>query len=72
MRPVVLTALAILGAYALLVALASWRQEELLYLPARVGIAAVLSPSLQAWPAADDFRGLVAEPDHATATAIVF
>jgi hypothetical protein len=48
-------------------------QDQLLYLPARAPLAALVTPRLAAWPSAADFRGLVAEPSSpARATAIVF
>ena len=48
-------------------------QDKLLYFPARASIDAMSADTLRPWPAADDFRGLVAEPaGTARATAVVF
>jgi pimeloyl-ACP methyl ester carboxylesterase len=48
-------------------------QDRLLYFPEKASIDDVVSDGLRAWPAADAFRGLVAEPaGEARATAIVF
>lgn len=48
-------------------------QDRLLYFPARASQSAIVTPRLAAWPSAQDFRGLVAEPAApARATAIVF
>jgi uncharacterized protein len=48
-------------------------QDRLLYLPARAAVSDMVSGALRAWPAAQDFRGLVAEPvGTARGTAIVF
>jgi pimeloyl-ACP methyl ester carboxylesterase len=48
-------------------------QDSLLYHPARAQAADMVSAGLAAWPAANDFRGLVAEPaGPARGTAIVF
>lgn len=61
------------GAAVLAVALIAVFQHRLLYFPERAPLEAVVSERLRAWPAAHDFRGLVAEPaDVARATAIVF
>ncbi|RZL89937.1 MAG: alpha/beta hydrolase [Variovorax sp.] len=48
-------------------------QDHLLYFPAKAAAAEMVAGNLHAWPAAHDFRGLVAEPAGAArATAIVF
>lgn len=48
-------------------------QDKLLYFPAKAAIADIVSRTLRAWPAPQDFRGLVAEPaGPARATVIVF
>jgi pimeloyl-ACP methyl ester carboxylesterase len=48
-------------------------QDRLLYFPAKTSIERMTSDRLRAWPSAQDFRGLVAEPaGTARATAIVF
>jgi pimeloyl-ACP methyl ester carboxylesterase len=48
-------------------------QDRLLYFPQRASVASMAQGGLAAWPAADDFRGLVAPARGAVrATAIVF
>ena len=48
-------------------------QDRLLYFPAKAAVAAMESGGLRAWPAAQDFRGLVAEPvGSVRGTVIVF
>ncbi|MBK9521635.1 MAG: alpha/beta hydrolase [Rhodocyclaceae bacterium] len=50
-------------------------QDKLLYFPQRASIKEMLEPGLAAWPAAGEFRGLIAEPPATIAvrgTAIVF
>jgi alpha-beta hydrolase superfamily lysophospholipase len=48
-------------------------QDRLLYFPAKAAVAEMVSGGLGAWPSAEDFRGLVAEPAGvARGTAIVF
>src|SRR5687768_4535706 len=48
-------------------------QDRLLYFPAKATVADMVSGGLKAWPSADDFRGLVAQPaGDARGTAIVF
>ena len=48
-------------------------QDHFLYFPAKATVADVVSSRLHAWPAAEDFRGLVAEPTTpARGTVIVF
>jgi hypothetical protein len=48
-------------------------QDRLLYFPARAPVEALARGPLRAWPSADDFRGLVAEPPGPPrGTAIVF
>ncbi len=57
---------ALLAAIALL-------QDRLLYFPARATVAQMSTGRLAAWPSAQDFRGLVAEPaGPVRGTAIVF
>jgi uncharacterized protein len=49
------------------------RQDRLLYFPMPATVADVTGGGLRAWPSAQDFRGLVAEPAGAVrGTAIVF
>ncbi|HYQ91479.1 MAG TPA: alpha/beta fold hydrolase, partial [Candidatus Competibacteraceae bacterium] len=48
-------------------------QDYFLYFPAKAAVADVVSSQLHAWPAAADFRGLVAEPaTPARGTVIIF
>ena len=48
-------------------------QDRLLYFPAPAPLQALAQGGLQAWPSADDLRGLVAEPTGtARGTAIIF
>lgn len=48
-------------------------QERLLYFPAQATVGQMVAGGLRAWPAAQDFRGLVAEPvGRVRGTAIVF
>jgi uncharacterized protein len=48
-------------------------QDRLLYMPAKAGVERMASGGLRAWPSAQDFRGLVAEPAGAVrGTAIAF
>lgn len=48
-------------------------QDHLLYFPAKASVAQMATAGLRAWPSAQDFRGLVAEPSGAVrGTAIVF
>jgi alpha-beta hydrolase superfamily lysophospholipase len=61
-----LAAVVALGAPALM-------QDRLLYFPARATVAQMQAGGLLAWPSADEFRGLVAEPaGPVRGTAIVF
>ncbi|MEP6739010.1 MAG: alpha/beta fold hydrolase [Caldimonas sp.] len=61
-----LALLVVLAAIALL-------QNRLIYFPARATLGEVTSGNLRAWPSAQEFRGLLAEPSGpARATAIVF
>jgi pimeloyl-ACP methyl ester carboxylesterase len=54
-------------------AVPAWLQDRLLYHPARAPVADMVSAGLAAWPSANDFRGLVAEPiGPVRGTAIVF
>jgi pimeloyl-ACP methyl ester carboxylesterase len=56
-----------------LVAALAWLQDHLLYFPSRATVAQLERGGLRAWPSAQDFRGLIAEPSPpARATAIVF
>ena len=54
----------------LLGALYLW-QGRLLYFPARASLAQMASDGLRAWPSADDFRGLVAEPPGSVRGTVV-
>lgn len=48
-------------------------QDRLLYFPAKAAVAEMVSGGLRAWAAAQDFRGLVAEPvGSVRGTVIVF
>ena len=48
-------------------------QDRLLYFPAKAAVADMVSGGLRAWPATQDFRGLVADPvGSARGTVIVF
>jgi len=70
-RRILLAALAIIGATAF--APFPMLQDSLLYFPQQVPLAAMTSPGLAAWPGAEDFHGLVAEPaGTARGTVIVF
>lgn len=72
MRPMT-TLLAIVVVGLMFLALIFLRQDRMLYFPAPATVAAVVGDGLQAWPSAQDFRGLVAEPAGAVrGTAIVF
>ncbi|MEJ7930513.1 alpha/beta hydrolase [Ramlibacter sp. AN1015] len=67
------TVLAIALAYLLLLAAIFLAQDRLLYFPERISVQRVASDRLRAWPSAQEFRGLVAEPaGTARATALVF
>jgi pimeloyl-ACP methyl ester carboxylesterase len=67
------TVLAIALALLLLLAAIFLAQDRLLYFPAKVPVERIAGDGLRAWPSAQDFRGLVAEPaGTARATAIVF
>ena len=64
-----LAVLALMALMALMVLL----QDRLLYFPARAAVTDMVSGRLAAWPSAQDFRGLVAEPTGAArGTAVVF
>lgn len=55
------------------VAALAWLQNHLLYFPSRAQVVQMERGGLRAWPSAQDFRGLVAEPaGPVRATAIVF
>ena len=57
----------------LVLALVFVGQDRLLYFPARAPVERLAAGALQAWPSAQDFRGLVAAPKGATrGTVIVF
>jgi pimeloyl-ACP methyl ester carboxylesterase len=48
-------------------------QDRLLYMPSKIDVHRVASGALRAWPSAQEFRGLVAEPAGTVrGTAIVF
>ena len=67
------TALAILVVGLMVLAVIFLRQDRMLYFPAPATVTSVASAELRAWPSAQDFRGLVAEPAGAVrGTAIVF
>jgi hypothetical protein len=60
-------------AAALLIGAPALMQEQMLYHPARVGVEQATAGGLQAWPGAQDFRGLLAPaPAAVRGTAIVF
>lgn len=62
----------LIGAAVLLAAIALL-QDRLLYFPARATVAQMSSGRLAAWPSAQDFRGLIAEPaGPVRGTAVVF
>jgi pimeloyl-ACP methyl ester carboxylesterase len=55
------------------VAALAWLQNWLLYFPSRAPVVQMERGGLRAWPSAQDFRGLIAEPEGAArATAIVW
>lgn len=65
--------LALVFAGVALLALIYLQQQRLLYFPARTTVEAMTQDRLGAWPSAQDFRGLVAEPTGSVrGTAIVF
>jgi uncharacterized protein len=70
------TALALLLAAVVTLGAPALVQDRLLYFPARATVAQMQAGSLRAWPAVEDFRGLVAEAAGPVAgvrgTAIVF
>ena len=67
------TVLAILVAGLMVLAAIYLRQDRMLYFPAPATVAGVTGAGLQAWPSAQDFRGLVADPaGPVRGTAIVF
>jgi pimeloyl-ACP methyl ester carboxylesterase len=60
-------------AYLIVIAGIAMFQDRLLYFPAKATQADMTSGGLRAWPAPQDFRGLVAEPSGPVrGTAIVF
>ena len=62
----------VLAVAVLLAAIVSF-QNRLLYFPARAAVTDMVSGGLRAWPSAEEFRGLVAEPAGvARATVVVF
>jgi pimeloyl-ACP methyl ester carboxylesterase len=66
-------ALAMALAGLLLLAVIYLAQDRLLYFPAKTSAPHVVLDGLQAWPSAQDYRGLVAQPPGtARATVIVF
>ena len=68
-----LALLGVLGFYLLELIGISMFQDNLLYYPERAGVGEMTSGGLSPWPTAEDFRGLLAEPNGpARATAIVF
>jgi hypothetical protein len=70
---VMATVLAIVVACLALLAGIYLLQDRLLYFPAPATVETVSSDELRAWPSAQDFRGLIAEPTgHVRGTAIVF
>ena len=67
------TVLAILVVGVMVLAAIYLRQDRMLYFPAPTTVASVATAGLRAWPSAQDFRGLVAEPvGTVRGTAIVF
>jgi pimeloyl-ACP methyl ester carboxylesterase len=46
-------------------------QDSLLYFPAKATLVDVVSSQLHAWPAAEDFRGLMAEPAPPARGAVI-
>jgi hypothetical protein len=75
MRPMKIAAFALtlaLAYAAVLVGVALF-QQRLLYFPVKAPVESMAVQGLRAWPSAQDFRGLVAEPAGAArGTAIVF
>lgn len=72
MKPIRIALALIAGAVALLATIAMF-QDRLLYFPAKATVAGMVSAELRAWPAHDDFRGLVAEPSGTVrGTAVLF
>jgi len=60
-------------AYLIVIAGIAMFQDRLLYFPAKATQADMISGALRAWPAPQDFRGLVADPSGPVrGTAIVF
>jgi hypothetical protein len=73
MKSVVTAALSIAVPLALFMAALYLGQDRLLYFPARAPLEAWAADGLRPWPAADDPRGLLREPDSAAlGTAVVF
>lgn len=66
-------ALALIAGWVVLLATLAMFQDRLLYFPAKATVSGMVSAELRAWPAQDDFRGLVAEPSGTVrGTALVF
>ena len=60
-------------AYLIVLAGIAMFQDRLLYFPEKTSLGDMVSGGLRAWPAPEDFRGLVAEPNGpARGTAVVF
>jgi hypothetical protein len=73
MKPLLAALLTIAAGYAAVLVLLTLSQTRLLYLPMQASVTQMQTASLRAWPSAEAFRGLVAEPPGpARATAIVF
>jgi len=67
------TLLATVVACLVLLAALHLGQDRLLYFPERTSVERITSERLRAWPSAQDFRGLVAEPAGAArGTVVVF
>ncbi|MEJ8859058.1 alpha/beta hydrolase [Variovorax robiniae] len=65
--------LLLLASCAIALAAPAMFQDRLLYYPAKVPMAEMVSPGLAAWPSEGEFRGLVAQPaGSAKGTALVF
>ena len=72
-HPIVASALKLALACALGLAGIAMFQDRLLYFPAPATVSEVATGGLQAWPSAQEFRGLAAEPGGAArGTVIVF
>ena len=72
MKPMATLIWIVVACLVFLAALFLW-QDRLLYFPAHTTVERMANGALRAWPSAQDFRGLVAEPTGAVrGTAIVF